>query len=400
MLTILVIFIFSLVLASLLGILEKQNAKREKVLFEQKEQKLLEKQILAEKELKQKRENDFLKIESIAKKHYDLVIQSRIKYIHAVCQSVVRHINQLRTKEAQLCYRDAYGRMITDGFKKELIQFTRSVVISETKKHTPDKNLSLLKSYKYFEDNAQIVKKLGKKFAKKYLIWKKEFFNFIITITSDNNDTKILLNQITLIDNVICFKFKKMPFQYNDGIDLDYDMFYSSAKPLFGNPSFNIETNYINKYNLLEFCEKWSNCTYLLVEYLYKYFSMKFSDKAKTNYIDKQVSPLEYESLISSRLRNLGFDAHTTKASGDQGADVIAKKEGVSFAIQCKKHSNPIGNRAVQEVNAGQDFYKCDYGVVVSNTGFTKSARHAANACGIILLNDNELERLLKYIKD
>ncbi len=109
-------------------------------------------------------------------------------------------------------------------------------------------------------------------------------------------------------------------------------------------------------------------------------------------------TPIDYEKRIAADLRKLGFNARTTKASGDQGADVLASKDGVSFAIQCKMYSKPVGNKAVQEANAGRDFYKKDYGVVVSNAGFTKSARQAASACGIILLNDGQLRDLLKYV--
>lgn len=42
---------------------------------------------------------------------------------------------------------------------------------------------------------------------------------------------------------------------------------------------------------------------------------------------------------------------------------------------------------------------KVNYGVVVTNTSFTKSARQLANTNNVILLNDNELENLLEYIK-
>ena len=109
------------------------------------------------------------------------------------------------------------------------------------------------------------------------------------------------------------------------------------------------------------------------------------------------LTPGDYEYFIASELKSLGFTARTTKASGDQGADVLAEKNGVSFAIQCKMYSKPVGNKAVQEANAGRDFYKKDYGVVVSNAKFTKSAQQAASACGVILLNDNMLDKLLKY---
>ena len=82
----------------------------------------------------------------------------------------------------------------------------------------------------------------------------------------------------------------------------------------------------------------------------------------------------DYEKEICSRLKRLGFNARTTKVSGDQGVDVLAIKNGVSFAIQCKLYSQPVGNKAVQEVNSGREVYGTDYGVVVSNASFTKSA--------------------------
>ena len=52
----------------------------------------------------------------------------------------------------------------------------------------------------------------------------------------------------------------------------------------------------------------------------------------------------------------------------------------------------------MQEANAARDFYKKDYAVVVSNAGYTKSARTAANACDVILINDTQLEKLLEYV--
>ncbi len=133
----------------------------------------------------------------------------------------------------------------------------------------------------------------------------------------------------------------------------------------------------------------------IIVEYLE--FIMSKGTTRSLRDLANVSSPIDYEKQIATNLKKLGFEARTTKASGDQGADVLASKDGVSFAIQCKMYSKPVGNKAVQEANAGRDFYKKDYGVVISNAGFTKSARQAAHACGIILLNDNQLESLLKY---
>lgn len=128
-------------------------------------------------------------------------------------------------------------------------------------------------------------------------------------------------------------------------------------------------------------------------------FLLKINDNKKNAVISKSVSPVEYERKIANKLKELDFNARVTKGSGDQGADVLANKNGVKFAIQCKMHSKPVGNKAVQEANTARDFYKCDYAVVVTNAGYTKSARQAANACNVILLNENQLDKLDKYTK-
>ena len=122
-----------------------------------------------------------------------------------------------------------------------------------------------------------------------------------------------------------------------------------------------------------------------------------FGPEVYTQRSEEASSPVDYENSVATTLKEMGFEVHTTKASGDQGADVLAQKNGISFAIQCKMYSKPVGNKAVQEANAGRDFYSCDYGVVVSNAGFTKAARQAAHACNVILLDDNQLYKLLSY---
>ncbi len=134
------------------------------------------------------------------------------------------------------------------------------------------------------------------------------------------------------------------------------------------------------------------------LEYMVENIVEFFADDLQTNLIQKKSkNPLDYEKQIANKLKQSGFNAHATKGSGDQGADVLADKNGVKFAIQCKMYSKPVGNKAVQEANTARDFYKCDYAVVVTNAGYTKSARQAANACNVILLNENQLDKLEKY---
>lgn len=67
----------------------------------------------------------------------------------------------------------------------------------------------------------------------------------------------------------------------------------------------------------------------------------------------------EYEYACAQYLKRNGFiNVQVTKASGDQGIDIIATK-GKKYGIQCKYYSAAVGNKAVQEAYAGANFYGC-----------------------------------------
>ncbi len=80
-----------------------------------------------------------------------------------------------------------------------------------------------------------------------------------------------------------------------------------------------------------------------------------------------------------------------TPASGDQGADIIARRTGVSLVVQCKLYSGLIGNAAVQEAIAARAFYGATYAAVVSNQLYTPAARELAKRADVALLSPVEL---------
>lgn len=63
----------------------------------------------------------------------------------------------------------------------------------------------------------------------------------------------------------------------------------------------------------------------------------------------------QFERFCADLLRKNGFvDVKITPGSGDQGVDIIAVKNGIRYAIQCKNYSSPLGNTPIQEVCAGK----------------------------------------------
>ncbi|MDK1195295.1 restriction endonuclease [Cronobacter dublinensis] len=114
---------------------------------------------------------------------------------------------------------------------------------------------------------------------------------------------------------------------------------------------------------------------------------------------DDNITPAEYEILCADILESCGWKARVTKLSGDQGVDVIAEKDNFTIAIQCKKYSNPVGNKAVQEVTSGKVYYHADACAVVTNSTYTPAARSLAKSQGVLLLHHTDLYNLDEKIE-
>lgn len=94
----------------------------------------------------------------------------------------------------------------------------------------------------------------------------------------------------------------------------------------------------------------------------------------------------DFEYWTADLLRKIGFShVEVTPGSGDQGVDVLAEKDGVRYAVQCKRYSHDLGNTPVQEVHAGKAMYNCHVGIVITNQHFTAGAKQLAQATGVLL---------------
>lgn len=94
----------------------------------------------------------------------------------------------------------------------------------------------------------------------------------------------------------------------------------------------------------------------------------------------------EFEQFCAALLEDLGYQQiHVTKSTGDQGVDIIAIRNGMRWAFQCKRYASKIGNAAVQQVNTGKMLYSCQKAVVITNNYFTSGAVKAAKVVGVEL---------------
>lgn len=133
-----------------------------------------------------------------------------------------------------------------------------------------------------------------------------------------------------------------------------------------------------------EICE---DKTLLNIDYEYEYGDFSRCTESMTGQ--------EFEYYCANLLKRNGFvNISVTPGTGDQGVDVLAEKDGIKYAIQCKCYSSPLGNTSVQEVNAGKAFYNCHVGVVMTNSIFTSSAKQLAEATGVLLWDKEKISSL------
>lgn len=108
----------------------------------------------------------------------------------------------------------------------------------------------------------------------------------------------------------------------------------------------------------------------------------------------------EFEYYCADLLRRAGFlEVEVTRGSGDYGVDILAERDGVTYAVQCKRYDGPVGVKAVQEAYAGRDYYDRMVGAVMTNQYFTRPAVEVARKLKILLWDRGYLEGMLEDLE-
>ncbi len=192
--------------------------------------------------------------------------------------------------------------------------------------------------------------------------WKKELNNFV----SD---------RLYKLDSYLCSSIPEKYQAYAKQLNMDYQLNIKSnnsddttqdiVEEIAFKISFDVDQYYENM------CNSHTTCT-----------------------LDEIENPYDYEHAIANEFTSLGWVSNATSGSGDQGADVIAEKNGIKLIIQCKLYSSPVGNKAVQEVAAAHGYYEGDISAVITNNGFTKSAKQLAESLDVYLIHHSQIATL------
>ncbi len=105
----------------------------------------------------------------------------------------------------------------------------------------------------------------------------------------------------------------------------------------------------------------------------------------------------DFEYFCADLLEKQGFaEVEVTRGSGDFGVDILAEKDGVTYAVQCKRYNGSVGVDAVLRTYAGRDYYERMVGAVMTNQYFTTPAVAAAEKLHILLWDRGYVDSILE----
>lgn len=144
-----------------------------------------------------------------------------------------------------------------------------------------------------------------------------------------------------------------------------------------------------------------SVCMTAVAIWLLGAFSLSFGKKRilKTFRDVDKMEGKAFEQWCADLLKYSGFSGiELTQDSSDQGVDILARKNGQTYAIQCKRYARNIGNKSVQEAYTGCAIYECEIPVVMTNQYFTPAAVRAAESVGVLLWDRDTITEMLGAI--
>ena len=113
--------------------------------------------------------------------------------------------------------------------------------------------------------------------------------------------------------------------------------------------------------------------------------------KACHEYINS-LSPDGFEFFIADLMKQFGWKAQLTRASGDDGVDVLCENDdGVRCAVQCKRYSKKVGVSAVRDLEGAKKMYDCQEAILATSDSFTQSSKDTAKKLKITLIDGDLL---------
>jgi restriction system protein len=128
--------------------------------------------------------------------------------------------------------------------------------------------------------------------------------------------------------------------------------------------------------------------TTIMIEALIKNLKVHPQEESAPSRTVDSLDGWEFEQWCGQWLMEHGFDnVEVTRGSGDYGADVLCKKDGVTYAVQCKHYTGKVPYRAVEEVVTARQYYQRDKSMIITSSVLTPQAQEAADKLKVLVVD-------------
>lgn len=134
--------------------------------------------------------------------------------------------------------------------------------------------------------------------------------------------------------------------------------------------------------------------------YLNGDFEKEKKEQSEKYSLNNITTGTQFELYLVNLFNELGYKTKHNGKAGDQGADLILKKDDFVYVVQAKYYTGKLSNTPVQEIVGAMKYYNANQGVVVTNSSFTVGAKELAKANNVILIDGKALKKLVDYIFD
>lgn len=105
----------------------------------------------------------------------------------------------------------------------------------------------------------------------------------------------------------------------------------------------------------------------------------------------QNMHPVAFEAHVAELFRGLGYSAKLTVTSGDEGVDIVLRRDSQLAVVQCKRYSGTVGQPVVRDLYGAIVHAGADEGFVVTTGTYSLPARKWAKGKPLTLVDGQEL---------
>lgn len=101
----------------------------------------------------------------------------------------------------------------------------------------------------------------------------------------------------------------------------------------------------------------------------------ELEQRRRQEYYWRSLSGRDFETEMARLYKLAGYTVETTPVSGDQGADLLLRKDGELIVVQCKRQDKPVGPHIVRDLYGTMHHFQASRASLDATGGFTKAVR-------------------------